>query len=253
MDSDKGKPREKRTHNIFTCIFFLHYPMQGYKLYCGFVSVWRILMFASHPATQEGSWQAIPFAGQDLSTVSATWRGMMERLYTWSYKGRHIKMCWHMNIFSPCSRPHDTSMLLVIAGSNHKRTLFLSTANSKVHKVSSQSFESDGVQILCHCIIWFFSLVLEGRECQVSLTKVSLWKSCCLEMRFPTSENELISVGKIYFAIFYGFQYEIHNFQSVFFGSCYLFMFLHWEGKNREKSLLLLILFFHSNSRNWSS
>lgn len=53
----------------------------------------------------------------------------MERLYTWSSKERHIA----------------ASMMPVITGSNHKKTLFLSTANSKVHKVSSQSFKSDAV------------------------------------------------------------------------------------------------------------
>jgi len=88
------------------------------------------------------------------------------------------------------------SMMLASAGSNHKRTLFLSTTNSGVHKVSSQSFKSDAVSssLPLHC---FFSLALEDVECQVMLTKMTLEKSCGLEMRFPTSENDLIRVGKI--------------------------------------------------------
>lgn len=87
-------------------------------------------------------------------------------------------------------------MMLASAGSNHKRTLFLSVTNSRVHKVSSQSFKSDAVSssLPLHC---FFSLALEDVECQVMLTKITLGKSCGLEMRFPTSENYLIRVGKV--------------------------------------------------------
>lgn len=54
-------------------------------------------------------------------------------------------------------------------------------------------------QVFGHCTVvcFFFSLALEDVECQVMLTKITLGKSCGLEMRFPTSENDLIRVGKI--------------------------------------------------------
>ena len=87
-------------------------------------------------------------------------------------------------------------MMLASAGSNHKRTLFLSTTNSGVHKVSSQNSKSDAVSSSLP-LHWFFSLALEDMECQVMLTKITVGKSCGLEMRFPTTENYLIRVGKI--------------------------------------------------------
>lgn len=87
-------------------------------------------------------------------------------------------------------------MMLASADGNHKRTLLLSMTNSGVHKVNSQSFKSDAVSssLPLHC---FFYLALEEVECQVMLTKITLGKSCGLEMRFPTSENYLIRVRKI--------------------------------------------------------
>lgn len=66
-------------------------------------------------------------------------------------------------------------------------------------------------QVLCHFIV-FFPLALEDVECQVAVIEVSLRKSCGVEMTFLISENYLTRVGKICFAVFYGFQYVIHNF-----------------------------------------
>lgn len=86
--------------------------------------------------------------------------------------------------------------MLASPGSDHKRTLFPSTTNSSVHKVSSQSFKSDAVSSSLP-LQFFFSLALKDVECQVTLTKIILRKSCGLEMGFPTFENDLIRVGKI--------------------------------------------------------
>lgn len=69
--------------------------------------------------------------------------------------------------------------------------------NSSVHKVSSQSFKSDAVSSSLPLQFFFFSLALEDVEYQVTLNKIILGKSCGLEMRFPTLENDLIRVGKI--------------------------------------------------------